>query len=358
MASIQRRKGRASPYRVRYIDPEGVERSRSFRLKRDAEDFLVSTSHRIRTGEYVNPDAGRVTFRQYAEDWRLRQLHKPGTASSYETRLRLHAYPVLGDRPLAALRRDELERWQVQLVDSMAGSTAAAVRAAVGTVLAAAVKDRRIHENPLDEVARPKVARTLVRPIGLAQVQTLHAELLPRYQAIVPLISGSGLRAGEALGLTLDNLDLDALRVDVVQQLKGRRAGGEPIFGSPKTEKSVRTVPIAELTAQRLREHIAAYPGRFGLVFTTSRGGAVTRGVFGKTWQPAARAAGLPEGDGLHVLRHFYASMLIQAGASVKEVQARLGHATAMETLDVYAHLWPDDEDRTRAAVERMLGGS
>jgi integrase len=47
---------------------------------------------------------------------------------------------------------------------------------------------------------------------------------------------------------------------------------------------------------------------------------------------------------------------LIQSGASVKAVQARLGHASAKVTLDVYGHLWPDEEDRTRSAIDEILG--
>ena len=61
-------------------------------------------------------------------------------------------------------------------------------------------------------------------------------------------------------------------------------------------------------------------------------------------------------GTGFHSLRHFYASLLIRHGESVKVVQARLGHASAAETLDTYSHLWPDSEDRTRAAVDEVLG--
>jgi hypothetical protein len=57
-----------------------------------------------------------------------------------------------------------------------------------------------------------------------------------------------------------------------------------------------------------------------------------------------------------HDLRHFYASLLIRAGESVKSVQRRLGHKSAVETLDTYSHLWPDSEDRTREAVDAVLG--
>ena len=69
------------------------------------------------------------------------------------------------------------------------------------------------------------------------------------------------------------------------------------------------------------------------------------------------RAAGAPDGTGFHALRHYYASLL-NTGESVKIVQARLGHATAGETLDTYGHLWPDTDDRTRGAVDRALCAS
>lgn len=68
------------------------------------------------------------------------------------------------------------------------------------------------------------------------------------------------------------------------------------------------------------------------------------------------KALKLPEGTRFHDLRHYYASLLIRHGESVKTVQARLGHASAAETLDTYSHLWPDSDDRTREAVDAVLG--
>jgi integrase len=57
----------------------------------------------------------------------------------------------------------------------------------------------------------------------------------------------------------------------------------------------------------------------------------------------------------MHDLRHFYASALIRAGLNPKVVAERLGHANASMTLNVYAHLWPDDEDRSRQAIDDAL---
>jgi len=126
-----------------------------------------------------------------------------------------------------------------------------------------------------------------------------------------------------------------------------------------KTDASERTVPLPGLAVAALREHIKTYGlGVEGLVFTI-RGAPISRSRLWELFHPVALHAGLNEqtGTGPHALRHFYASALIRSGASVKVVQERLGHTTAAETLDTYAHLWPDDDERTAAALETALDG-
>jgi integrase len=74
-------------------------------------------------------------------------------------------------------------------------------------------------------------------------------------------------------------------------------------------------------------------------------------------WHRATKKAGLPLSVTFHDLRHFYASLLIAEGCSIKTVQGRLGHESAIQTLDIYGHLWPDSEDETRNAVDNVFGG-
>ena len=112
---------------------------------------------------------------------------------------------------------------------------------------------------------------------------------------------------------------------------------------------------VTLLPDQRRERRTRAESG--GLVFTLS-GKPITRQTFGHKWRPAVAKAGLPAGTGFHALRHYYASLLIRHGESVKTVQARLGHASAVETLDTYSHLWPDSDDRTRDAIDSVLGSS
>jgi integrase len=72
-------------------------------------------------------------------------------------------------------------------------------------------------------------------------------------------------------------------------------------------------------------------------------------------WHRAALQASLPEWATFHDLKHFYASLLISRGCSVMAVQKRLGHQSAVETLDTYGHLWSDSDDETRSAVYQVL---
>jgi integrase len=144
--------------------------------------------------------------------------------------------------------------------------------------------------------------------------------------------------------VTTDRIDWMRRTLTVDRQLAGAD------FAPPKSKGSRRTVPLPDLVLEALSRHLAAYPSD-GLVFTNTEGRPVRQNRFTVTFRAAAKRTGL-EGVTFRDLRHHYASLLIHGGESVKAVQSRLGHSSASITLDVYSHLWPDSEDRTRNAVD------
>jgi hypothetical protein len=98
---------------------------------------------------------------------------------------------------------------------------------------------------------------------------------------------------------------------------------------------------MPNVIAEALAAHLAKYPpGPGGVVFTNSLGRPLRKNTANDMWHRAADSAAVPKWATFHDLRHFYASMLIARGCSVKAVQRRLGHQSAMETLDTYGHLW------------------
>lgn len=356
MASIERRSN--GRWRARWrAFPGGPQRVRHFERKVDAERFLDTIRGDLARGIYIDPASGRVPFQEYAEVWRKAQMHRPSTATQCESYLRLHAYPVLGARPLASIRRSEVQAWVKGRSDVLAPGSVEVVYRWVSTIFKAAVEDRLIAASPCTRINLPKTTRGEVRPLEASVVEALACEVPAKYRALIVFAAGTGLRQGECFGLTVDRVDFLRRQVRVDRQLVDVR-DGEPVFGPPKSAAGFRTVPLPTIVTVELAAHLAAWPVvRGGLIFTNTLGRPLRRNTFGEVWHRAAEPAGLPLGATFHDLRHFYASLLIAHGCSVKSVQHRLGHQSAMETLDTYSHLWPDSDGETREAVDGALAG-
>lgn len=375
MSSVRKvGEGRAARFEARWRTPDGGDRRQRFLKERDAKAHLATVDGAMVRGAYVDAAAGRVTFREVAERWRVDQNHRPTTRAHVETMLRRHAYPTLGDRPIGAIRKSEVKAWVRGLSDVLAPSTVGVVHGFVSSVMKGAVEDGLIAGNPCAGVSLPKPQPAPVVPLTVEQVDTIAGAVPDRMRAAVILAAGTGMRQGEVYGLTLDRVDFlrRSLRVD--RQLV-TVPGRAPFLGPPKTTASHRTIPLPQVVLDALAAHVAAYAptaqtvpvmltgGRelsesVALMFTTAAGKPIRRTSYAERWREAVAVGGAPAGTGMHALRHFYASLLIRHSESVKTVQARLGHATAAETLDTYAHLWPDSDDRTREAVDGVLGGS
>lgn len=344
-------------WRARYRDGAGKEHARHFPRKVDAQRWLDEVAAATMTGAYVDPRAGRATFAEYAEQWRANQVFRASTADAVEIALRRRVYPVIGDVPLAALRRDHVVGLVKVLSQTYAPSTVEVTYSYVSTVCRSAVDSRLIASSPCVGIRLPERTVRKVVPLTVEQVWRLAEAVPPRWRVAVVLAAGAGLRQGEVFGLTVDRLDLTARRLEVDRQLTGTAAGA-PVFGPPKTATSVRTIPLPDVVVGEVERHLREHPvGEDGLVLTSETGGPVRKSTFWGAWQSAAREAGV-QGQGFHALRHHYASLLIRHGESVKVVQARLGHKSAQETLDTYSHLWPDSDDRTREAVDAALGAA
>lgn len=350
---------RPGNWEVRWRTPDGQSRQRrGFPTRRAAKAFYVEMLHTARTGEYVDPR--RITFGQYAEQWRTNAIHRPSTAAQVETNLRRHVLPHLGARPIGAIKPSEVQAWLKGRSLKLAPATVLLLYRYVSTIFRAAVRDDLIRKSPCVGIKPPKPEPARVEPLGDAAVAALVEAMPERYRALIVLGAGTGLRQGEAFGLTVDRVDFLRRTLTVDRQLV-LMPGGPPTFGPPKTDASRRTIPVGETVITALAEHLRRFPVDAdgpGCIFTDDDGRPIRRTTFSRAvWIPARTAAGLADTVTFHELRHYFASLLIRRGLSVKVVQDRLGHASADETLRTYTHLWPDDDDRTRQAVDEALAG-
>ncbi|MGC5344537.1 tyrosine-type recombinase/integrase [Streptomyces sp. DT171] len=382
------RHGTGLRYRARYIGPDGTEKSKSFpdRQKRLAENWLMEIASDMSRGQYIDPRAARVTFKDYAGKWLKASSADLSSQIVIEQRLRLHAFPVVGTRPLDSFRPEHIRELVgvLEINPAVSGAYARNIYGDVRAVLSAAVDDGLLPRNPCSakSVRPPTVERRRVMPWLPTQVHAVRAALPERYRTMVDTGAGCGLRQGEIVGLAEDALDFEGGVLHVVRQVKLIR--GKAVFAPPKCNKE-RDVPLPSSVAETLRAHMdtckpveITLPWRkpdgpkvsARLLFTNTANGVVWRSNFNiQEWKPALSVAGfIPAAGedgkyesarehGMHALRHFYASVLLEAGESIKAVSQYLGHTDPALTLRVYAHLMPSSQERTRRAIDAVFPG-
>jgi integrase len=367
------RYGTGRRWRVRYADPDGDERNRSFDKKADAERFRSQVEADVQRGTYMNPDAGRITLRKYALEWLDVQKFDAVTREAVESRIRLHILPALGGKRIGQVTPTMIQAWVSAL--KLAPATARKVFTHLNTIMRSAVRDGVIRSNPCQgDITLPRPAQRRVAPWTADQRAAVRASMPEHLAAFVDAGCDLGLRQSELFGLAVEEIDFMHRMVHVRQQVK--LIGGRLWFALPKGGKE-RSVPLAGPTGLVLSAHVGGFARivtlpwhepdtrRHGkdhtakLMFVTSDGHALHRNAFNEhVWRPARIAAGLADGreNGCHAMRHLYASTLVARGVDPRTAAEYLGHADGGALiLRTYSHLMPNAEDRARRAVEDAL---
>jgi integrase len=364
MASIERRPD--GKWRARWREyPGGPQRSKHLARKVDAERHLVEVQHRLLSGTYVDPVKARTTVRAYWTVWSARQPWRESSRSSITSVFEQHVLPAFGARPLGSVRRGDVEAWGARL--PLAGTTARLAMQYLGTMFDAAVADGLLASNPARGAKRPRVEVEPVVPFTSDELDVLHEVAPAWFRVAVTLGAAAGLRQGEAAGLTIDRVDFLDRTLTVDRQLVTPGAG-KPAFGPPKTARSFRRVPLADVALEQLARHVELHgTGIDGLVLH-GHGTPVRRQRFGQVWRSMRSKAikAIPEAvtgaerqwqvarwseARFHDTRHTYASTLLSGGVSIAAAAEYLGHSPAV-LLRTYAHLMPADHDRAREVVQ------
>jgi len=178
----------------------GADRTKEFRRKGDAERFLVDVQHRLMTGAYTDPVLGRTPFCEVAERYLSLGVWKPKIRQTATEKLR-YAIDKFGDRPIASIRKGDVQALISELGDVLAPSTIRIVRQHVGATFTRAIDDKLIVANPAVGVRLPRVETPSVVPLTAEQVQLLLDAADPWYRGAIVIGAGLGLRSSEAAGL-------------------------------------------------------------------------------------------------------------------------------------------------------------
>jgi len=317
MGSVEKRvrNGKVT-YLARWRDEARRQRKRSFTRKVDADRFLAQVEADILRGQYVDP-SDKTTVIEYARRWAAGRAHRPTTARRVASLIETHiAGTSLGSRRLAAVVPSEVQAWAADRAKVLAPSTLRNLVGLLRSIYSAAVLDRLVARSPVVRVSLPSARRERVVPLTVDQVRALADAMPARNRAMVITQAGLGLRLGELLALRVQDVDFAARLVRVEWQF----APQSKVRSEPKTPRSRRTVPLPQVVAAALREHLAEFsPADDGTIFTTRFGSPYRHDYYGSLiFGAAVQRAGLPDSTTTHDLRHHYASVPLDAG--------RVGH--------------------------------
>jgi len=321
-------------------------------------------------GTLPSTDVAGLTVGAFIDRWlgAVKPNLRERTYVLYRGYCETHFKPALGSKKLAKLSHDDVQaflnvkrdekRPRGKQEKTLAPRTVHHLYRVFGTVLHWGVRKGYITVNPMLRVDAPRVGKVEMTPLTASQT----AALLDAANAAGDSLLGlwtvaafTGARKSELLGLTWDDIDLEAatlrIRPSAVRDVK--------------TPRSRRTLDldadaIAALLAHRDRQtfqRLAIVDGYtdLGIVFASERGTPLDQGNVTRRFKRALKRAGLPQTTRLHDLRHGVATMLLEAGEPVPSVSEYLGHASPAITMTVYAHAVPGAKKRAAERVGAIL---
>lgn len=368
----QRSSGR---YQASYVGPDGVRHNapQTFDTMTDARGWLAIQQGRILDGSWSPVDTARaeragqgrgVTFAEYGEEWistrtnRHGEPLRPRTAAEYR-RLLAGALKPFADQRLNAISPEQVRAWYTSIVATGTKTQAARAYELLKAILTTATNDGRIKTNPcqIRGAASASTGKRVVPPTP-TELQTITDAITPRFKAAVVLAAWTGVRYGELTELRRRDIDLitdsgDTRIVVSVSRAVTHVSGTGFIVGQTKSEAGVRTIALPPHVNSIVEAHLEEHVGRSAdaLLFPSADGsGHLAQSAFYKHWDAARRAAG--RGDmPWHALRHYGATRAALAGATLKELQARLGHSTVAAAMR-YQHTAGRDEELARRMSE------
>jgi integrase len=349
MAHIQKRSGK---WQAAYRGPDNRERTKTFGRRVDAQKWLDTNSADLARGRWIDPQAGTVTVKGFADPWFKRRVDLAiRTAELYRYLLDRHILPSLGDVPLAALSPSLVAAWHANLAVEH-NTTAAKAYRLLSQIMRAAVADRMVASNPC-QVRGAGVEKAEERPTAsIAEVSAL-ADAMPEHLRVVVLLAAfCQLRRAELLGLRRRDIDLlhGTLSVAVTRTTT---MAGEMIEKAPKSDAGRRTVAIPSNVVPVLMTHLDQFVGTKpdSPVVAGEKGGPLLPQVLATSWSKARKKVGRTDLR-LHDIRHSGLTWSAATGATVAELMRRGGHASPAAALR-YQHA---TEDRDRVLADALAG--
>lgn len=371
-------KGEAkSAWVVDYFDTNGKRRLKTFRLKKEADQFAATATVEVREGTHV-ADSASVTVEKAGKLWIISGQNaglERSTINQRTSHYEHHIKPLIGEVLLSRLTVPAVRDFEDRMrKEGRSPAMVKKVLTSLGSILSDANERGLATRNPVRDIkgSRKGRDRRLEKrqkgriEVGVdiptrEEIKALVEALTDHWRPLLITAVFTGMRSSELRGLRWQDVNLKAGEISVRQ-----RADQFKKIGPTKSEAGNRTIPVPPLVTNALKELRLKQQSGTELVFANPDGEPRSHtNIVNKGLIPAMIGAGVtkPGKDrkgkpvavakytGLHALRHFYASWLINRkedgglGLPAKMVQERLGHASIVMTMDVYGHLFPRADD-------------
>jgi len=382
---------RGTNWTLVYRTPDGRQKwEGGYRTKEEAQKRLGAVLGTIRENRYVEPKD--IRFRDFCDDWmkKSKAILKPKTWASYQsalnrwiapnsderrTELAKARIPLLGEWSICDINRSTVKNFVDQLLarPELSRKFVKNVVILLHRLFEEAIDREYLSANPARKLRLPMSdssdlsdSRDVIVPTPEEVVKTF-AELAPTYQGLLATSAITGARRGELLGLKWEDIDWLNSMIQIrrtLQRLPKALFEGGLFRGvdrlsdtglalvSPKSKRARRTIEMPPKLSDLLKALRADQKYRENsFVFQNEIGQPLDPDGVYDVIHAAQDKAGARR-FGLHGLRHLYSSLLVASGADVKFAQERLGHASAMTTLNIYTHAMTEHGREYAAAVE------
>lgn len=338
---------RAGVWQAYYPGPDGqrVYESTRFLTERAAREWLADLASRRGRGSWIDPQAGHQRFDQFATDWLTTAPIADTTRELYAAYLDNHLIPFFGYDELVGINPARIRQWYAAMESKAVPTARARSYSLLRGILNVAVKDGAIDKNPC-LITGGGTTRHTVKTVPTIEQALQVSDLMPtRWRFLIVLAVFSAARYGELVGLRRRDLDLDTMTMTVTRQWYR----GE--FRPTKRQASERRVALPSSIRAQARQHLDQFvgPDPDDLVFPTAHGNPPPNNWINTMVARAALQVGV-QGMTFHSLRHLSATLAAQAGATIKELQDRLGQSSARAAM-IYQHAAVDRDRQLAEAI-------
>lgn len=344
--------------------------------KKRAEQLLRElrssfTPPKAKKTEELSPD---MLFSDYMLYWLriVRPAVQETTWSSYCFNVKDHIVPYFEPLgvTLAGLQARQIQSFYLRELETLKATSVLRLHANLHKALKYAVRLDLIPGNPVDKVERPKPEKYMAAYYTAEEMEQLFAAARGhRLELIIQFAAFYGLRRGEVLGLRWDAVDLEAGTLTVRHIVTNTSIEGKQVLiqaDRAKTKSSLRTLPLVDAFARRLRELKAqqeyneklcgsCYNQKYkGYLFVNEMGDLILPNSVTDGFARLLADHGLRK-IRFHDLRHSCASLLLKQGVPMKQIQEWLGHSDIATTANIYAHLDAQSKQLSAETMEQAL---